>query len=93
LELAGAPEDVAQACEGPEDPDTLNKNVDNEKIHTSMGMLQACNSHLNEPDPSSHGINNDEPPPEPQDVPSREEALHGSGISTKVQGLFGKLHE
>jgi hypothetical protein len=26
-------------------------------------------------------------------VPSREEALHGSGISTKVQGLFGKLHE
>ncbi|XP_011014757.1 PREDICTED: sister chromatid cohesion 1 protein 4-like isoform X2 [Populus euphratica] len=86
LELAGAPEDVAQACQGPEDPDTLNKNVDNEKIHTSMGMLRACNSHLNEPDSSSHGINNDEQPPEPQDVPSREEALHGSGISTKVQG-------
>uniref|UniRef100_A0A6N2NCN6 Uncharacterized protein n=1 Tax=Salix viminalis TaxID=40686 RepID=A0A6N2NCN6_SALVM len=86
LELAGAPEDDAQACQGPANPDALNRNVDNEKTHTSMGMLRACNSHLNEPDSSSHGINNDELPPEPQDVPSREEALHGSGISTKVQG-------
>ncbi|KAJ6718168.1 hypothetical protein OIU79_006150 [Salix purpurea] len=86
LELAGAPEDDAQACQAPANPDALNRNVDNEKTHTSMGMLRACNSHLNEPDSSSHGINNDELPPEPQDVPSREEALHGSGISTKVQG-------
>ncbi|CAK7325992.1 unnamed protein product [Dovyalis caffra] len=93
LELASAPEDDAQACHGPEDPDTLNKDVDKEKTHTSVGVLRACNSHLNEPDSSSHGINNEELPPEPQDdVPcsletsSREEALHASGISTKVQG-------
>ena len=93
FELAGAPEDDAQACQGPADPDALNRDVDNEKTQASMGMLRACNSHLNEPDSSSHGINNDELPLDPQDVPSREEALHGSGISTKVQGLFGKLHE
>ncbi|KAJ6720673.1 SCC1 / RAD21 FAMILY MEMBER [Salix viminalis] len=37
LELAGAPEDDAQACQGPANPDALNRNVDNEKTHTSMG--------------------------------------------------------
>ncbi|KAJ6432397.1 hypothetical protein OIU84_019608 [Salix udensis] len=75
IEIANAVEDLS----------SLGKNC-RCKYWLSIGIGWACNSHLNEPDSSSHGINNDELPPEPQDVPSREEALHGSGISTKVQG-------
>jgi cohesin complex subunit SCC1 len=102
LELAGAPEGDAQAHQGPEDPDSLSKDVDGEKTHNSMGVLRACNSYMSGPDSSFHGINNDDfqLPPETQglapcslEMSSGEEAFHASGISTKVQGLFYKLYE
>ncbi|KAI9389687.1 hypothetical protein POPTR_008G078500v4 [Populus trichocarpa] len=95
LELAGAPEGDAQAHQGPEDPDSLSKDVDGEKTHNSMGVLRACNSYMSGPDSSFHGINNDDfqLPPETQghapcslEMSSGEEAFHASGISTKVQG-------
>ncbi|KAH8501277.1 hypothetical protein Peur_042986 [Populus x canadensis] len=93
LELAGAPEGDAQAHQGPEDPDSLSKDVDGEKTHN--GVLRACNSYMSGPDSSFHGINNDDfqLPPETQglapcslEMSSGEEAFHASGISTKVQG-------
>ncbi|KAL9402266.1 hypothetical protein Peur_006115 [Populus x canadensis] len=95
LELAGAPEGDAQAHQGPEDPDSLSKDVDGEKTHNCMGVLRACNSYMSGPDSSFHGINNDDfqLPPETQglapcslEMSSGEEAFHASGISTKVQG-------
>ncbi|KAF9677008.1 hypothetical protein SADUNF_Sadunf08G0062600 [Salix dunnii] len=95
LELVGAPEDDAQTRQGPEDPDSLSKDVDGEKTHNCIGVLRACNSYMSEPDSSFHGINNDNflLPPETQglapcslETSNRDEAFHASGISTKVQG-------
>ncbi|KAB5544442.1 hypothetical protein DKX38_012554 [Salix brachista] len=95
LELVGAPEDDAQTRQGPEDPDSLSKDVDGEKTHNCIGVLRACNSYMSEPGSSFHGINNDNFPlptetqglaPCSLEMSSRDEAFHASGISTKVQG-------
>ncbi|KAF2292040.1 hypothetical protein GH714_000290 [Hevea brasiliensis] len=85
-----------QGCQGLEDPEVLNDNVNNEQMATACtSVLRTCNSHLSKPDSSYHDVGNSVVASDLQSadiVPlsseslQRKEGFHASGNSTKVQG-------
>ncbi|KAF2292028.1 hypothetical protein GH714_000236 [Hevea brasiliensis] len=62
LELLSALKSVnveGQGCQGLEDPEVLNDNVNNEQMATACtSVLRTCNSHLSKPDSSYHDVGN-----------------------------------
>ncbi|KAJ9176062.1 hypothetical protein P3X46_011412 [Hevea brasiliensis] len=99
LELPSASNSVnveGHGCQGLEDPEVLNDNVNNEQMAPACtDELQTCNSHMIELCTSSHDVGNSVVSSDLQSADIvqlsaesflREEGFHATGTSTKVQG-------